>query len=137
MTVRGLQAQPQQSLGGTIGQSVGQADRLFQMCDRLVVGRSVQRPVTRLDPPFDGSFVQSSLREMMGDDLRLDLGYCREPIAQGLGNAPVQDLSAALKQVLVGRVLHQRVLEAVDRVRWIAAAKYKLRVLELGERVLQ
>src|SRR5262249_3803354 len=102
-----------------------------------VVGRSVQRPVTRLDPPFDGSFVQSSLREMMGDDLRLDLGYCREPIAQGLGNAPVQDLSAALKQVLVGRVLQQRWLEAVDRVRRIAAAKYKLRVLELGERVLQ
>src|SRR6266446_9309492 len=104
MTVRGLQPQPEQSLGRTIGQSVGQADRLFQMCDRVVVGRSVQRPVTRLDPPFDGSFVESSLREMMGNDLGLELGHRREPIAQGLGNAPVQDLSAALEEVLVGRV---------------------------------
>ncbi len=107
------------------------------MCDRLVVGRSVQRPVTRLDPPFDGSFVDSGLREMMGDDLGLELGHRREPIAQGLGNAPVQDLPAALEQVLVGRVLHQRVLETVDGVRRIAAAKHKLRVLKLGERVLQ
>ena len=106
------------------------------MCDRLVIGRSVQRPVTRLDPPFDGSFVQSSLREMMGDDLRLDLGHCREPIAQGLGNASVQDLSAALEQVLVGRVPHQYMLEAVDCFRRIAAAEHELRLLELRECML-
>ena len=73
----------------------------------------------------------------MGDDLRLDLGHCLEPIAQGLSNAPVQYLPAALEQVLVSRLLHQRVLEAVDGFRRIAAAEDELRVLELGERVLQ
>ena len=106
MTVRGLQPQPEESLGRTIGQSLGQADRLFEMRDRLVVGGSLQRPITRLDPPFDGSFAEPRLREMMGDDFRLGLGRCLEPIAQGLGNAPMQHLAPALEQVLVGRVLH-------------------------------
>src|SRR5258706_8621757 len=107
------------------------------MRDRFVVGGSVQRPVTGLDPPFDGSFAEPRLREMMGDDLWLDLSHCPEPIAQGLGNAPMQYLPAALEQVLVRRLLYQRVLEAVDGFRWIAAAEHEFRVLELGERVLQ
>ena len=64
---------------------------------------TVQRPVTRPDPPFNGSFAEPRLREMMGDHLRLGLGRCLEAIAQGLGNAPVQHLPAALEQVLVGR----------------------------------
>ncbi len=137
MTVRGLQPQPEESLGRTSGQSFGQADRLFEMRDRLVVGGSVQRPVARLDPPFDGRFVEPRLREMMGDYLRLNLGDCLKPIAQGLGNALVQHLPAALEQVLVGCILHQRVLEAVDGFGRIAAAKHEFRFLELGERVLE
>src|SRR5690349_11426556 len=137
MTVRGLQAQPQQSLGRTIGQSVGQADRVFEMRDRLVVGGSVQRPVTGLDPPFDGSFAEPRLREMMGDDFRLSLGRYLEPVAQRLGNPQMQQLPTALKYVLISRLLYQRVLEAVDGFRWIAAAKHQFRVLELDERILQ
>src|SRR5262249_8825143 len=137
MTVRGLQPQPEQSLGRTSGQSFGQSDRLFEVRDRLVVGGSVQGPVTRLNSPFDGRFVEPRLREMMGDDLRLNLGYCLKPVAQGLGNALVQHLAAALEQVLVGRVLHQRVLEAVDGFGRISAAEYEFRLLELGERILE
>src|SRR6266478_5018289 len=72
------------------------------MRDRLVVGGSIQRPFARLDPPLDGSFAEPRLREMMGDDLRLAFGHCLEPIAQDLGNAPMQHLPAALEQVLVG-----------------------------------
>src|ERR1700730_13579054 len=100
MAVRGLQPESEESLGRTIGQSLGQADRLFQMRDRLVVSGSVQCPVARLDPPFDGSFAEPRLREMMGDHFRMDLGYRREAIAQGLGNPQVQHLPAALEQVL-------------------------------------
>src|SRR5262245_35982668 len=137
MTVRGLQPQPEEPLGRTIGQSLGQADCLFEMRDRLVVGGSLQRPVSRLDPPFDSSFAEPRLREMMGDDLRLDLSDGLEPIAYGLSNAPVQYLPAALEQVLICRILHQRMLEAVDGFRRIAAAEHELRVFELGERVLQ
>src|SRR5262245_21459008 len=125
MPVRGLKPQPEEALGRSIGQSPGLADRLFEMRDRLVVGSSVQRPVARLDPPFDGRFAEPPLREMMGDDLRLDLGHCLEPIAQGLSNAPVQYLPAAFEQVLVSRLLHQRVLEAVDGFRRIAPADRK------------
>src|SRR5262245_44750545 len=73
MPVRGLKPQPEEALGRSIGQSPGLADRLFEMRDRLVVGGSPQRPVARLDPPFDGRFAEPPLREMMGDDLRLDL----------------------------------------------------------------
>src|SRR6516162_7043991 len=98
MPVRGLKPQPAEAVGRSIGQSPGLADRLFEMRDRLVVGGSVQRPVALLDPPFDGRFAEPPLREMMGDDLRLDLGHCLEPIAQGLSNAPVQYLPAALEQ---------------------------------------
>src|SRR5262249_12519400 len=60
-----------------------------------------------------------------------------EPVAQGLGNAPVQYLPPTFEQVLVRDLLHQRVLEAVDGFRRIAAAEDELRVLELGERALQ
>src|SRR5262252_5373458 len=101
MPVRGLKPQPEEALGRSVRQSPDLADRLFEMRDRLVVGGSVQRPVARLDPPFDGRFAEPRLREMMGDDLGLVLGHCREPIAQSLGNPPMKYLAAALEQVLV------------------------------------
>ena len=137
MTIRGLQPQLQESLGGAIGQSFGQADRLFEMGNRLVIGRSIQRPVPRLEPPFDGRLAKSRLREMMSDELRLSLGYCWKPISQGVGNAPMQHLPAALEQVLVGRVLHQGVFKAEDGLRWIPAPEQELCILELGEGVSQ
>src|SRR5262249_56911901 len=99
------------------------------MPDRLVVGGSVQGPVTGLDPPFDGSFAKPRLREMMGDDFRLSLGRYLEPVAQCLGNPQVQHLSTALKHVLISRLLYQRVLEAVDGFRWVAVAEHEFRVL--------
>jgi hypothetical protein len=74
---------------------------------------------------------------MMGDDLRLDRGHCVKLIAQGLCDAPVQHLPSALEQVLIGRVLHQRVFETVDGIRRIAAVGNKLGGFELGERVPQ
>ena len=76
--------------------------------------------------------------KMVRDDLRLGLRHCR-----GTGRAThsamrrCRHLPPALEQALVGRVLHQRVFETVDGIRRIAAAKHKLRVLKLGERVLQ
>src|SRR5262249_51281479 len=103
MTVRGLQPQPEEPLGRTIGESLGWAARLSQMRDLLVIGGSVQPPVPRLDPPFDGNFAEPRLREMMGDDFRLGLGRCLESVAQGLGNPQVQHLAAALEHVLIGR----------------------------------
>jgi hypothetical protein len=52
----------------------------------------------------------------MGDDFRL--GHRAVGIvAQKFGGAAVQRLAAALQQAVVGRVLDQRVLEAIDRLR--------------------
>ena len=49
---------------------------------------------------------------MMGD--RFGLGRaCRQLVAQDFGGAAVQRLAAALEQAVVGRVLDQRVLEAI------------------------
>src|SRR5262249_43234488 len=83
---------------------------------------------------FNGSFAESRLREMMGDDFRLSLGRYLEPVAQQLGNPQVQHLPTAFKHVLISRLLYQRVLEAVDGFRWIAAAEHEFRLLELDAR---
>ena len=79
------------------------------MGDRLLEGRAAQRLVARLAPPFDGEIVETGLGEMMGD--RLGLGACAS--TQHLGGAAMQRLAAALEQAVVGRVLDQRVLEAI------------------------
>ena len=54
-----------------------------------------------------------SLGEMVRDRLRLGVGA-----DQRVGGAAVQRLAAALEQALVGRVLDQRVPEAIFSLRW-------------------
>ena len=49
----------------------------------------------------------------------------------------MQLVPTALEQALIGCVLHQRVLEAVDGFGRFATAEHKLRLLELGECMLQ
>ena len=52
-------------------------------------------------------------------------------------NLAVQLMPTTLKQALIGRIPHQRMLEAVDSLRGLATAEYELRLLELGECMLQ
>ena len=66
---------------------------------------------------------------MMGDDLRLRrraLGI----VAQDFRGAAVQRLAAALEQAVVGRVLDQRVLEAIVRLRAGALGEEEVRAGE-------
>src|SRR5262249_58452405 len=67
------------------------------------------------------------------------LGVCNrwELVAQGLGDAPMQHFATTLEQALIGSVPHQRVLEAVDGFRRLAAAEHDFRMLKLGECTLQ
>ena len=51
--------------------------------------------------------------EMMRQQLRLGRIAGCEVVAQDLGDAAVQNLTPALEQILISRVLNQRVLEAV------------------------
>ena len=70
------------------------------------------------------SIVEPSLGEMMGD--RLGFGRCG--FAQDFGRAGMQRLAAALEQAVVGRVLDQRVLEAIISLRRSALDKQKVGV---------
>src|SRR6202030_690198 len=70
----------------------------------------------RLAPPVDREFVEAGFSEMMGDDFRL--GRSELWLSdQDFRRAAVQRLAAALEQALVGRVLDQRVLETIGRLR--------------------
>ena len=71
---------------------------------------------------------RARLREVMGDRPRARL----QPLwrAQDLGRATVQRLPAALEQAVVGRVLDQRVLEAIGR---LAAARRRRTGGRVGE----
>ena len=89
------------------------------MGDRLLEGGAAKGLVAGLAPPFDGEIVESGFGEMVGDDFGLGrraLGI----VAQDFGGAAVQRLAAALEQAVVGRVLDQRVLEAIARL-WASA----------------
>ena len=89
------------------------------MGDRFLEGRAAERLIARLAPPFDREIAEAGLSEMMGERLRLGRRALRT-VAQDFSGAAVQRLAAALEQALVGRVLDQRVLEAVVRLRSIA-----------------
>ena len=106
------------------------------MGDRLLEGRAAQRLVARLAPPFDREIVEAGLGEMMGDDFRLGRGALGL-IAQDFGGAAVQRLAAALEQAVVGRVLDQRVLEAIVRLMARALGDEEVRAGEPVERGLE
>jgi hypothetical protein len=79
------------------------------MRDRLLERAAPQRRVAGLAPPFDGELRLVGLGEMMRDQLRLRVGRGDERLRR----APMQRLPAVLEQALVGRVLDERVFEAV------------------------
>src|SRR6516164_9427026 len=82
------------------------------MRDSFLEGRTTQRLIARLAPPFDREIVEARFGEMMGDRLRL-----RAAFAQDFRGAAVQRLAAALEQAFISGVLDQRVLEAISRLR--------------------
>ncbi len=96
-------------------------DRLAEMGNRLLESRAAQSLVASLAPPFDRDIVEPGLCEVMRDRFRLGL-----QIAQYLGRAAVERLSAALEQAVVGGVLDQRVLEAIVRLRAAALDDQKV-----------
>ena len=75
--------------------------------------RALQRPLSRLRPPFDGRFGEARLAEVMCQQLGLDRSGGGEIIAQDLGDAAVQNLAPAFEQVLISRILDQAVFEAI------------------------
>src|ERR1700692_3154536 len=73
--------------------------------------RALQRPLPRYVPPFERGLGETCLGEVMRHQLRLDRRRGGEIAEQCLDDAAVQNLTPALEQILISRVLNQRVLE--------------------------
>src|ERR1700722_6341510 len=101
------------------------------MRDRLLKRRAAQSLIPRLAPPFDREVVEPGLGEVMRDSLGL-----RASKDERLRCPAVQRLAAALEQAIVGRVLDQRVLEAIVRVMARALGDEEIRASEPVERRL-
>src|SRR6516164_954543 len=82
------------------------------MRDCLFEGRAAQSRLARLAPPIDCMLVKTGFGEVVRDRLWLALARCKR-----LRRAPVQCLSTALQQTLVGCILDERVLKTVGRLR--------------------
>jgi hypothetical protein len=77
------------------------------------------------------------LREVLRYYLRLARHDVGKPLLECARNAAMQLLPAALEKAVVGRIPHQRVLEAVDSFRRLATAEHEAGLLELSECMLQ
>src|SRR5262249_33608229 len=62
----------------------------------------------------------------MGNQLGLRFDGLGEPLDDGIGNAAVKLLALAPYHSGIGRILNQRVLENVDRIRWLATDEDQL-----------
>ena len=87
--------------------------RPFELLCAFKKRGSRQRALSRCAPPFDSGFGQPCLREVMREQLRLGCSSGGKLIAQNLTRAAVQSLATALKQVLISRILNERMLKAV------------------------
>ena len=110
---------------------------LPRCADRLLEGGAAQRLVAGLAPPFDRGVGHAGLREVIRERFRLGGRGVGEAIAQNLGDAAVQDLAPALEQIFVGRVLNERVLEAIIALRRQALDQHDVGFGELLQRRLQ
>src|SRR5262249_11383919 len=120
---------------GTGGPRLEQRDRLAELSDRLVVRRPRLRSLA--GPAIvDDRVVDASRRlGVSGYHLRLALDALPAALDQHVHHPPVELLARALQQRPIRRLLHERVFEAVGRVRRLAAAEENLGVHEPPEAV--
>ena len=121
--------------------SAGQGRNLVEGARELLCGfdqrRALQRPLSRFAPPFDGRFGHARLGEVMRQQLRFGRSGAGELVAQGLADAAVQNLAPALEQILISRVLNERVLEAIVGIRRQALHQQDVGLGEPFQRSLQ
>ncbi len=97
----------------------------------------------RIEPASGGeftgprSFGKASGRKVIGQHLRFGDPDVRELRLDHVGDLGVQLLPAALQQQVVGRVLHERVLESVDGVRRRATTEGQSGGGQLRERIIE
>ena len=79
--------------------------------------RALQRPLSRLAPEARSLLDQPSLGAVTRQQFGLALGDLRELAFKSFGDAGVERASRLAQQRAIGRVLHQRMLEQIGRVR--------------------
>ena len=79
--------------------------------------RALQRPLSGFAPKARCLLDQAGLGAVTRQQLRLALGNLGELAFKNFGDASVKRASRLAQQRAVGRVLHQRVLEQISRVR--------------------
>ena len=86
----------------------------------LTISASAQRrhrTFRRLEVIVDGAVGDPRFGEMIGEQFRLDHGQAAVIALEPQRHLMVQAATAVAQQRTVGRILHQRVAEAVDRFR--------------------
>ncbi len=107
------------------------------MRDRFLHREAAQIAVGGLPPIGDGLFVLARRFELLGDHLRGGLGHVRKSFLQHKRDCGMQLLAPRAQHGGIGAVLHQRVLEDIDRVRRRAAQEDEFGFGEPDQRVLQ
>ncbi len=103
------------------------------MGDRLDIGRAFKGAITCPLPIFDRLFGRACFSVVVSQQFGFCLCPLREPSFQDLCDATMQSLAFALEQALVSRILNERMLEGVARIRWRAALKQQLGIDESME----
>ena len=106
---------------------------LGEVCGRLQIGRSLERPLARALPVGHGFAGASCLGVVTGEQLGLGLDDLGELLSRISAIRACDLLAPALEQRLVGGVLDQGVLEAVGRLGRRAAAEDQLGCDQLVE----
>ena len=102
-----------------------------------VNGHALQRQLTGGLPERNGGLNKARGREVMRQHLGFGGLDVREARLDHAGDLTVQLLPAALEQRVVGRVLYQRVLEGVNRIRRRAATEGQSGRGQLRESVVE
>src|ERR671910_3638844 len=101
------------------------------------IGRSLERLPPSIDGVLDRLARETGLGAVASYEFGLGLDHLRELFAQHARNATVQLPAPAPQQGLVSNVTHERVLEAVSRLRQRALTKDQLGLDQPVEPVTQ
>ena len=132
-----LEVKFQPVLSRAVRQMARGLDTSLQVCDGLKVGRAHGGLLAGVQPICLRLLEQPGLRQMVRESFGLSLHDFREPLLEGVRDRGMQRCASALQESRVGSVPHQRVLEGIDRLGYLAPAEYQLRPNQLGKRLLK
>src|SRR3989442_1427138 len=107
------------------------------MAERLFILAAADRSLAGALPQLDAALSVAGFGIVTRQRLWLACGQIGEPSLESTGNPAMQLLTAAANKACISSILHQRMLELVQRIRRDAALKDQLGMDEPRERVPQ